>query len=112
MPNGRRHFLGRDDILAALEVSDEDEGDDDLVMEIDQDDELAEEDEEEQVDEIFLDVPDDVEAILQVNIYTEYTGYPSGRISSKISFQCSVADPGCFIPDPSICSSRISDPGS
>jgi hypothetical protein len=30
----------------------------------------------------------------------------------KSSGHTSVADPGCFIPDPSICSSRISDPGS
>jgi tRNA A58 N-methylase Trm61 len=37
-------------------------------MEIDQDNEVAEEEEEEQVHEIFLDVPENVEAVLPVNI--------------------------------------------
>jgi hypothetical protein len=39
------------------------------------------------------------------------TVHPAEPIFNSLGKR-SVADPGCFIPDPSICSSRISDPGS
>jgi hypothetical protein len=70
MSYGRRYFLDRAEILAALEVSHEDECDDDLQMEISQDDEVQRDEgvEDEQVEETFHVVPEDFEAVLPVNI--------------------------------------------
>jgi hypothetical protein len=62
--------LAHSEILEALELSgsDEDDNDDDLediVIEEDEEDG----DEEEQIEETFHDVPEDVEAVLQVKIF-------------------------------------------
>jgi hypothetical protein len=59
-------------------------------MEIDQDDKVAEEEKEEQVEDTFQDVPEDVEAFLPVNIVP---GIGMFLFLPFSAFCISVADP-------------------